>query len=189
MPQQLQVFVGNNQIAQMTTGNLGGTKYKILLSITGLGQIMELDSVDTGVQRQPQEPFARRKDGQNDFAHARRCIAAAVAAHLDIITAVSKHSETSIEAKQIELKLKTNEIDRGTITVEPTSDTQQNVKVSIGLGNNRFPGAQPSIVSIKEWYDVSIPCPTTHTERAFATVAAIGEELLDWLSDEAQKVP
>ena len=70
MPQHLKIEVGAELVACLSTSNKADTQYDINWRIPEVGVEMSFVDVDTGVQRQPQDPEAREKDFQDETANS-----------------------------------------------------------------------------------------------------------------------
>lgn len=186
MPQHLKICAGDTLVAQLSTGNKGGTLYKIDLKVIELNLELSLPEVDTGVQRQPQDPDQQIADFRDDFTHARRCIAGADASSEVFVQQLEKHSTSGpAETKPITMLLMTNKFSRGIISVSPSGNQTVDVNVRIGGGKCRVPDALPSSESQLLWEGVETSDSGSQTARALKVLKSIGPDLLQELSDRA----
>lgn len=185
MPQHLKIEVGSKLVACLSTSNKADTVYDVTWRIPEIKTEMSLTDVDTGVQRQPQEAEACAKDFKDDFTHARRCIAAAFASSDKLLKHLREHGPPEPKKmKPIIMRLMTNNFDRGFIEVHPSDNESVNVKVLIGVGENRVPDSLPK--NEWEWTCEGIDVSGTglHTVRALTVLRSIGQTLLRALSSE-----
>ena len=188
MPQHLRIEVEGRLAGRLTTYNKGRgiAQYDVTLCVPELQTDFFLSDVDTGVQSQPQDQKARAKDWQDDFTHARRCIAGAFASSDEFLKRL-KENGTPEHAKlrPIMMRLMTNKFDRGFIQVEPSDNELVNVKVVIGSGGNRVLDAFPKEAWRRTWKGIDAAGATSQTERAFEIIGCIGCKLLQKLSEQA----
>jgi hypothetical protein len=186
MPQHLSFEVEGHLVGLLSTGNKGGTKYDVRLCVPEIGIRFSLPDVDTGVQRQPQERQARLEDRRDEFTHARRCIAAAVATSDRLVELLREQDAAGCaEVKPITMRLMTNRFDRGPVQVEPINDKLVNVVVIIGVGTQRVPNASPKDKCELAYESIDASGTTTQTERALKVLKSIGPDLLRSLEDRA----
>ena len=187
MPQHLKIEVGAELVACLSTSNKADTQYDINWRIPEVGIEMSFVDVDTGVQRQPQDPEAREKDFQDDFVHARRCIAAALACSDKLLQHLQNHCSQQIaDMKPIIMRLMTNNFDRGLIQIHPSENESVSVSVFIGVGSNRIPDSFPR--EKWEWSceGIGISGVQSQTARALTVLRSIGETLLIALSSQSE---
>ena len=185
MPQHLKIEVEGTLIGLFSTGNKGGTIYDIRLHIPETGTDYSILDVDTGVERQPQDPQDKRKDFQNDLIHARRCIAGVVSSVENLLGQRQADSKKVPEQiKPITMQLMTNSYDRGIIKAQPINEEVSNVVVSFGVGANRFQNAIPKDKLELEFKAVKIPGTGTHIERALYLLSSLGPALLQFLGEQ-----
>jgi len=145
MPQHLKIKCNKTLVAWLSTYNQGGSNYKIHLRVPEIGSEYTIPTLDTGVQRQPQDPQAKKEDFRDDFTHVRRCIAGTYKGSELFLREIYKITDNIFkEVKPINMYLMTNDFDRGLIHIEPTSDNEANVEVSIGKGSNRVTNSTPT---------------------------------------------
>ena len=186
MPQHLKIEVEGKLVGWISTSNKGGTIYDVSLRVPEIGSNFSLPNVDTGVQRQPQDSQAGAEDSRNDFAHARRCIAGAVASSNYFLKKIRKHgSLIYTELKPLIMRLMTNLYDRGCIKVHPIDNESVNVVVTIGVGANRVPNSSPKDKFELTYEGIDVSGTFTQTERAFRVLLSIGPDLLRSLADQA----
>lgn len=186
MPQHLKICAGDTLVAQLSTGNKGGTLYKISLEVIELNIELSLPEVDTGVQRQPQHPDEHRADFRDDFTHARRCIAGAHAASKVFLQQLERRSTSgAAEMKPITMLLMTNKFSRGIISASPNGNQTVDVNVRIGGGKCRVPDAFPSDESQLYCDGVETSTSDSQTAHALKILKSIAPILLQELSDRA----
>ena len=162
------------------------TQYDITLCVPELGTDILLRDVDTGVLSQPQNEEAHEKDFRNDFTHARRCIAGAFASSDKLIQHLQEHDTPEYaKLKPIEMRLMTNNFDRGVFQVQPSDNESVNVNVLIGIGDNLVPNSLPKDIWKQTWEGIDVSGATAQTERALNVVDYIGGTLLQALSEQA----
>lgn len=157
MPQYLEIRVGGDSAAVMRTSHRQGTRYDVSWC-TGSGFHREFCNIDTGVECQPKKQPQRRRDFQNDFAHMRRAIAAASKTgkrFLDELEKVDRIAPSELE--RVEMRLRTNCYDRGTITIDPTEPGKADMRIEVRAGPARPENPQPTQVKnhIREDIDIS----------------------------------
>ena len=186
MPQNLKIEVEGRLVGWLSTGNKGGTLYDVRLRVPELGTDISLTDVDTGVQRQPQDAEASAEDFRDDFTHARRCIAGAVASADNFLHQLREHSSPQYaEMKPIMMRLMTNDFDRGFIHVHPSDNESVNVDVIIGVGASRVPDSSPKDECELTWEGIDASGATSQTARALKVLRSIGPTLLQALSERA----
>jgi hypothetical protein len=186
MPQHLKIEVEGRLVGWLSTSNKGGTLYDVRLRVPELGTDISLPDVDTGVQRQPQDPKARANDFRDDFTHARRCIAGAVASADNFLQKLQEQGTPKYaEMKPIMMRLMTNNFDRGFIQVHPSDNESVNVDVSIGVGANRVPNSLPKHKCELNWQEIDASGTYSQTARALKVLHSIGPALLQALSERA----
>jgi hypothetical protein len=185
MPQHLKIDVEGELVAWLSTSNKGGTLYDVSLCVPELNIDIPAPNVDTGVERQPQDPEARAAEFRNDFTHARRCIAAAVRSADNFLHHLREHGTPEYaEMKPIVMQLMTNHYDRGFIQVHPSDDGSVDVDVVIGHGPNRVPNSSPKDECKLTWEGIDASGVHSQTERALKVVRSIGPELLRALEEQ-----
>jgi hypothetical protein len=185
MPQYLKIEVEGTIIGLFSTGNKGGTIYDISLQVPEIGTDYSIPDVDTGVQRQPQDPQERRKDFQNDLIHARRCIAGIVSSAEKLLVLLQADSkQITSDIKPITMNLMTNSYDRGIIEAQPIEDQLTDVIVTFGMGANRFQNAIPTDKLELEFKAIKTSRTGTHIERAFYILSSIGPTLLQYIGKQ-----
>jgi hypothetical protein len=143
MPQYLTIEIGGVCIAKMKTSHLDGTHYNIFWN-SKIGYEEDFPNFDTGVECQPSDPVERKKDFKNDFIHARRVIAAAsLTAKQFLDNFINKDKSIKDEFGVVHIILRTNEYDRGRITLSPSKDLTAKLTMEIGTGPERPQGAKP----------------------------------------------
>jgi hypothetical protein len=186
MPQYLKIEVEGRPVGCLCTSNKGGTLYDVILGVSELGIDISLTDVDTGVQRQPQDPKARAEDFRDDFTHARRCIAAAVTSADKFLQRLREHGTPEYaKMKPIMMRLMTNNFDRGYIQLHPSYNESVNVEVLIGVGPNRVPDSLPKGECKLTWEGIDASGATSQTARALSVLRSIGPTLLQALSERA----
>lgn len=184
MPQHLKIEVEGRLVGWLSTSNKGGTLYDVSLFIPELGTDISLTDVDTGVQRQPQDAKARDEDNRDDFTHARRCIAGAVASADNFLQELREQVTPGYaEMKPIMIRLMTNTYDRGLIQVHPIDNESVNVYVIIGVGANRVPNSSPKDKYELTWEGIDASGTSSQTARALKVLRSIGPTLLQALSE------
>ena len=186
MPQHLKIEVEGRLVGWLSTSNRGGTRYDVRLRVPELGTDISLTDVDTGVLRQPQDSKARAKDFVNDFTHARRCIAGAVASADNFLQKLHEQCiQEYKEMKPIMMRLMTNNFDRGFIQVHPIDNELVNVDVIIGVGENRVPNASPKDKWELNLQEINASGMYSQTVRALKVLLSIGPTLLTVLSERS----
>ncbi len=186
MPQHLKIEVEGRLVGCLSTSNKGSKLYDVMLRVPELGIDISLTDVDTGVQRQPQDAEAREDDFRDDFTHARRCIAGAVASADNFLRQLREHGTTKyVEMKPIMMRLMTNNFDRGFIQVHPNDNESVNVDVIIGVGAKRVPNSSPKEKRELAYEGIDASGTFTQTERALKILSSIGPGLLQSLEDRA----
>lgn len=196
MPQHLKIEVEGKLVGWLSTRNKGTftfrlfnirkTIYNVRLRVPEIGNEFELHDVDTGVQRQPRDSQAQAEDFRDDFIHARRCIAGAVASS-DKFLQLLREQDTPeyTEMKSIIMRLMTNRFDRGLIQVHRIDNASVNVVVIIGVGANRVPNSSPKEECELIYEGIDASGTFTQTERALKILRSIGPDLLQTLEDRA----
>ncbi len=186
MPQLLKIEVEGELVAWLSTYNKGGTIYDVILCVAEIGATFRLPDVDTGVQRQPQGDQARCEDFKDDFAHARRCVAAALASSNRFLQLLRKQGSLEYaEIRPITIRLMTNRYDRGLVQVDPIERELVYVVAAIGVGDNRVPNSLPKSKCEFAFEGLDISGALTHTERALKVLHSIGPSLLQSLEARA----
>lgn len=176
MPQHLKVIVAETLVAALTTSNKGpGTLYDVLWCSPEVDASTLFPNEDTREPTQPQDSAERREDFNNDFAHARRCIAAVVKTAKRFLDKVEERGPSgSADRKPILMLLTTNARPRGWIEVHPADNEQFDVEVQIGRG-----GWQ------RTWRGMDA-AGKTQAARALKVLDRIGPELLEALPKPAR---
>lgn len=186
MPQHLKICVEDTLVGQLSTGNKGGTRYRVRLLVTELAMDPSPTVVDTGVQCQPQDQEEKRADFKNDFTHARRCIAGLVSSSEHFLQQLERdRAADQVESRPITMRLLTNMFGRGIISVNPVDDQSVDVNVRIGAGGCRVPDALPRTECQLSWEGVQTSGSRSQTARALKVLRSIGPNLLRELSDRA----
>jgi len=143
MPQHLEIECNGVRLAEMMTGHLVGTNYNIYWC-SNIGFHHNFPNFDTGVECQPEDQVKRQLDFHNDFAHARRVIAAASLTAKMFLVELSKAKKlTSHDIDVVHIFFRTNCFDRGKITLTPQGAGIANLQMEIGSGPIRATNAQP----------------------------------------------
>jgi hypothetical protein len=188
MPQHLKIEVEGRLVGWLSTFNKSGTLYDVKLRVPELGIDIFLPDVDTGVQRQPQDSKACANDFKDDFTHARRCIAGAVASADNFLQKLQEQGTPEYaEMKPITMRLMTNKYDRGFIQLLPSDNESVNVDVVIGVGANRVPDALPKDKCELTWQEIDASGTYSQTARALKVLHSIGPALLQALSERASR--
>jgi len=183
MPQHLYIEVGGECIADMMTSNCGGSSYDIYWK-THDGIQHHFPNFNTGVLCQPKDRSKRWFDSRNDYIHAHRAIAAASLTanqFLSELKSVGKPIETKFEMALIILR--TNNIDRGKITIKPLKDEKVSLTMEIGTGPNRLDNSKPT-QSITYSHDViGITSPKSPLELTLTILNTCGDWIQNTLKD------
>lgn len=186
MPRHLKIEFEGKLVEWLSTKNKGGTMYDVSLRVPETGSCISYPDVDTGVQRQPQDSQARADDFRDDFTHARRCIAGAVASSDYFSKKLRERSPATFsELKPFIMRLMTNSCDRGSIQVHPVDNKTVDVVVTIGGGANRVPASSLKGEFELTYEGVDISGMLTRTERAPKALRSIGPALLKSLADRS----
>lgn len=190
MPQHLEIVLHGQTIGCVTTGNRSGTVYSVFLTVAG--HRLEAGNIDTGVQCQPQEPEARKKDFRNDFTHARRGIAGATRAAENLRKQLTELSLARAAPLPLTIRLYTKVWDRGVIKVWDRGvikvlpigkdSTRVQVQLLVGTGPHRRDSAIPSKPYPFETVETDVRCDVSHVERALEVFEKVGESLVETLS-------
>ena len=176
MPQHLHIASGDDIVGIITAINLGGTRYGVLLKNTH-GRLVDLIEVDSGVERQPQDAEAQQEDFKNDFTHVRRGIAAASVAASHFRQRLIEQGVTETVARDIKTQLWTDDFGRGIIDISLVAEGRAKVRLVVGTGPDRVPGASPREPRKFEPIDTSIPLGGSHLTRALAVLENVGHDL------------
>jgi hypothetical protein len=186
MPQHLKIEVEGRLVGWLSTSNKGGTLYDVRLQVPELRTDISLPDVNTGVQRQPQDSKVCIEDFRDDFTHARRCVAGAVASANYFFQKLQEQvTRENAEMKPIIMRLMTNNFDRGFIQVHPIDNESVNVDVIIGVGANRVPNSSPKDKFELNWKEIDASGTYSQTARALKVLHSIGPTLLQALSERA----
>lgn len=175
MPQHLRFQVDETTVAELTTSNRGpGSSYRIKWQDEWLGEF------DTGVatQRDATDPSA---DRFCDFTHARRGLAAAGVAATAVIAKLDPETEPFQTA---EIHMRTNDHDRGRITIRANDDTLS-IEIHIGTSGDSRSHPQEKFV----YGPVTMSCPDAQS-RLEVVFRVLASEYIEWLAILAEhKLP
>ena len=180
MPQYLSIETRHSLVGKMSTSHRSGTCYDVLWQGPE-GLEVRFSNVDTGIQRQPSDHKERQRDFRNDFAHARRAIGAAAMTAMRFLGALPRSSTEGGSGEGVRICLRTNQVDRGVISIVVQQNQRARVHMAIGTGPTRPANAQPAEVVEFIREDVHIPATVSVLALALHVLAVEGSWLLDVL--------
>ena len=185
MPQHLEIEIEGEVIASMCTSHRDGTHYDI--KWTGPdGVVLSKSNFDTGVQCQPHGLNEREEDFKNDFKHLERVISAASKTALDFQAALESYApaEARNASSAVLIRLRTNQFDRGTISIKWEPNSCVSIELLVGVGLNRVVHSIPE-KPLQFKSDVCGVSSTSVLEQALEAISRKGGEMSSWLKKTA----
>lgn len=187
MPQYLRIEAAGALVGKMSTSHRPETDtcYDVSWQEPG-GVELFLPNVDTGIPRQPSDCIEKQRDFRNDFTHARRSVGAAVVTaprFLEQLALTETEGERSTEG--VLIRLSTNLVDRGMISIQRQQGGRADVKVRIGTGPNRAEDAYPPDVVEFACQDIDTAGVASPLALAVQVLASAGPRLLRMLDEGA----
>ena len=183
MPQHLYIESHGTLVGEMSTGHLSDTCYDVFWQGSG-GVKLFLPNVDTGIQRQPNDPVERQRDFQNDFIHARRAIGAAAITATRFLEALGPTEAKGNHCnEEVQIRLSTNQFDRGVISIQPQQGGRAKLNMRIGTGPTRPEEAHPFEVAEFTCEDIDAAGASLPLVAALLMLASAGPWLLRVLNE------